>query len=122
MRSRFIRPAAREILPPLLLDAHAARGFARARSLAGHTFRRYRSARRAHLDLVPPSVPLHNGLVVDVGANVGEWTGHVRSFDDRIEVLAVEPNSEPRRILERRFCNDRRVSIESRALAQTQGE
>jgi FkbM family methyltransferase len=57
----------------------------------GVRFRRYRSARQARLNLVPGHVNIGSGLVVDLGANAGDWTANVCEALPNVRVLAVEP-------------------------------
>lgn len=55
------------------------------------TYRRYPAAHLARLHLVPGHVRLRDGLVVDVGANVGDWTLEVSRALPGARVLALEP-------------------------------
>jgi precorrin-6B methylase 2 len=80
-----------------------ARRFARQHSITSDRLRRYRLAKRSHLDLLPAGVRLDEGLVVDVGANVGAWTGAVLAIAPDARVLAIEPAEAPREQLLTRF-------------------
>jgi FkbM family methyltransferase len=82
--------------------------------------RAYSHARQFGLHLLPPGLSL-DGLVVDIGANVGEFTSAVRRLDPRGRVLAVEPAPEPRAALERRFAGDPAVTIDASALSDARG-
>jgi FkbM family methyltransferase len=55
------------------------------------SLRAYPHARAARLHLIPPWVDLRAGQIVDLGANVGEWTSHVVQALPRAHVVAVEP-------------------------------
>lgn len=83
--------------------------------------RKYRLAREARLDLLPPELDLARGVIVDLGANVGDWTAAVLEIAPRARVIAVEPAPGPRRELGSRFGADPRVSIDPRAVAGSAG-
>jgi FkbM family methyltransferase len=78
-------------------------------------------ARAANLDMLPSWVDPRAGLVVDLGANEGEWTASaLRVFPD-LEILAVEPGQEPLGVLEPRFADRPNVTIVPRAVAASAG-
>ena len=109
------RSLLRALTPEGVLEAREARRFCDQRGWRGNRFARFRAAKAAHLDLVPPQVRLADGLIVDVGANVGAWTASVLQAVPSAKVLAVEPNEEARSQLEERFGDDPRVRIDPRA-------
>jgi FkbM family methyltransferase len=81
----------------------------------------WRAAELAALHLLPSLELLERGLVLDLGANVGDWTDAVLRVAPGARVIAVEPSDEPRATLERRFNGDPRVEIDARAVADVPG-
>jgi FkbM family methyltransferase len=81
----------------------------------------YAAAKRAHLELLPRSVDPAAGLVVDAGANDGDWSAALLEVFPALEVLAVEPGVEPLGNLRERFKDAANVKIEPRALASVPG-
>jgi len=73
------------------------------------------------LHLVPDDVTL-DGLVIDVGANRGDFTAAVRRLEPRSRVLAIEPLPGERARLHERFAGDPNVTIDGRALSDEAGE
>jgi FkbM family methyltransferase len=81
----------------------------------------YPHARRANLDMLPRGVDPRDGLILDIGANEGDWTRHVlRVFPDA-EIIAAEPGPEPRARLEHRFGEAPNVTIDTRAISDSAG-
>jgi FkbM family methyltransferase len=81
----------------------------------------YPDACDANLDMLPSWVDPRAGLVVDLGANEGEWTASVlRVFPDA-EILAVEPGREPLGVLQPRFAGRPNVTIVPHAVAEAAG-
>ena len=78
--------------------------------------RAYRDAAHYGLHLLPAGLRL-DGLVVDVGANIGEFTSVIRRLEPTSRVLAFEPSPEIRAGLEARFAGDSRVTIDRHALS-----
>ena len=104
-----------------LADARAYRsavGFARRYGVGPLA---YPDARDANLDMLPPWVDPRGGTIVDVGANEGNWTGSVLRIFPDAEVIAAEPNREPRAVMEARFADRRNVLIDPRAVSDTAG-
>jgi FkbM family methyltransferase len=104
----------RMILPGIAgewIDAHR----------AGVGIPQWRSATRAGLDLLPSLEILRNGTVLDVGANVGDWTAAVLAAEPSTTVIAVEPNEAPLAALVGRFAHDSRVTVRPLALGATSG-
>lgn len=63
------------------------------------------------LDLLPDSVDVRCGTVVDVGANIGAWTASLLTVVPTASVLVVEPAGQPLEHLRNRFAGDARVDI-----------
>ena len=78
-------------------------------------------AEECRLDLVPARVNVYGGLVVDLGANVGAWSGAFLAVAPRARVLAVEPAPEPLSQLTERFAGDGRVEIAPVAVSDRSG-
>lgn len=85
----------------------------------GLSLSQWRAAQAARLDILPSLEPLQRGLVVDLGANVGDWTAALLCVEPSARVIAVEPARTPRNHLERRFATDSRVTIDARAVADS---
>ena len=74
------RQELRHALTPGLVDEILeARRFAKRSPGTRGGLRSYRLAKQARLDLIPPDIRLDGRLVVDLGANVGDWTTAARS-------------------------------------------
>jgi len=82
----------------------------------------YPAARRANIDMLPAWVDPRAGLVLDVGANDGDWTADFLRVFPRSEVIAVEPGAEPRAVLSRRFADAENVRIDPRAVSDLPGK
>lgn len=87
-------------------------------SLRDH-LRAWPLADRFGLTILPP-LRFDEGLVVDIGANVGHFTAAVLATDPRAHVLAVEPG-ESLAQLRATHGADPRVTIDSRAISDTSG-
>jgi FkbM family methyltransferase len=81
----------------------------------------YPDARAANLDMLPPWVEPQAGLVVDLGANEGEWTASVLRVFPEVEILAVEPGWDPLGVLQPRFAHQPNVTIVPHAVAAAAG-
>jgi FkbM family methyltransferase len=89
------------------------------------------SGRRAWIEGVPagiefglqhlPSEATLAGLVIDAGANRGDFTAVIRRLEPQARVLAIEPIPQERGALERRFKDDPRVVVDGRALSDRPG-
>jgi FkbM family methyltransferase len=109
-------PSGRQaITPGFLSDLHEARR-------RGLSLPRLHSARRANLDLLPTLSPLLNGLVLDLGANIGDWTRDTLQTEPTISVIAVEPADESVVPLQARFASEPRVRVVQAAVADQPGE
>src|ERR1019366_1915609 len=82
----------------------------------GLGIRQWRSAQKACLHLLPSMEIVRDGLILDVGANVGDWTAAVLAADPSVTVIAVEPGDAPLAVLEGRFAHDARVTVISCAV------
>ena len=78
-------------------------------------------ARRSHLHLVPGWVDLRGGVLVDIGANEGDWTAGVLRAVPGVRIIAAEPGDEPRAVLSTRFGADPNVTIDPRAVTDAPG-
>ena len=87
----------------------------------GVRLRSFDSARRAHLDLIPPWVDLRAGDIIDVGANVGDWTAYVRAAVPGAAILAIEPDPETFQRLRDRIGESAGVRLLNRALSDRPG-
>jgi FkbM family methyltransferase len=99
-------------------DFGAARAFARRYGVSPFAFP---DARNANLDMLPSWIDPRAGLIVDLGANEGDWTDSVLRVFPTVEILAVEPGSEPLGVLEPRFADRPNVKIVPAAVAATAG-
>lgn len=89
----------------------------------GVKFRRYRSARQARLNLVPGHVDIGSGLVVDLGANIGDWTAKMCEVLPNVHVLAVEPHPDLQERLAARLQRyGDRVTLDARAVDAEAGQ
>lgn len=115
--------AARAFAPPALTSVRESLAFGRDHCLS--STRRdwvveYRRAFRFGLHYLPPGFSL-DGLVVDVGANRGDFTATVRRLEPRSRVLAIEPGPSVASALADRFATDPHVSVDARALSDQSG-
>ena len=78
-------------------------------------------ARSCRIDLLPRSIDVLSGTVVDVGANVGAWTDSLLAVVPSATVLAIEPADEPLAALRSRFGSDSRVEIAAVAVSDRSG-
>jgi FkbM family methyltransferase len=105
----------------LLGDARAYRSALRFARRYGVSPLAYPDAHNANLDMLPGWLDPRSGLVVDVGANEGSWTGELLRIFPGAEVIAAEPGAAPRAILEARFTDHANVLIDPRAVSDTAG-
>jgi len=108
-RFRDYVPSIRDAALPGLL-----REFRQARA-AGLDLLTYRAMRAARLDLLPSLEILRQGLIVDLGANIGDWTAAVLGVEPSAEVIAVEPAPGPRQALQQRFGHQ--ITVDARAVS-----
>jgi FkbM family methyltransferase len=81
----------------------------------------YPAGRAANIDMLPAWIDPPAGLVLDIGANEGDWTAAVLRVFPEAEVIAAEPGSEPRAVLARRFAGSENVRIDLRAVSDLRG-
>ena len=114
---------ARALRPEGLTDIENGRRFGREHQLSSGPLKQARHWRRIEsfaLDLLPP-MPLAGTLVVDVGANIGDFTAAVLAIEPRARVLAIEPVPATHAELAARFAGDRRVRVDARAITSAPG-
>lgn len=80
----------------------------------------YRDVLEFGLHLIPPGTQL-DGLVVDAGANRGDFTATVRKLEPRSRILAIEPIPGEYDHLTRRFADDPQVTVDRHALSDQIG-
>ncbi len=74
---------------------------------------------RVHL--VPPEIDLRQGLIVDVGANEGAFSGAVLAVAPHAEIIAAEPSPAPRARMQRRLGALPNVKILDVAVSDASG-
>ena len=107
--------------PQILAEALEAKALFNQRGLVAPNLRAYRNAWRSRLHLLPADLDLNRGLVVDIGANEGNFTSAVLSFAPSARVLAVEPAPEPLARLRERFRAHPSVTVVGKAVADRPG-
>lgn len=75
----------------------------------------------SRLDLLPGRELETLGLVVDVGANVGDWSAALLEVAAPHRVIALEPGPETAEQLRARFCDDPRVRVVEAAAGPSNG-
>lgn len=80
----------------------------------------HRRAIRFAMQYLPSGLSL-DGLVVDIGANVGDFTAMIRQLEPRSRVIAIEPSARVRTELAARFADDQGVRIDGHALSDRIG-
>lgn len=116
------RPQFREYVPSVrrAISPGIVRDWTEARH-ARLSLPRWRAAKLASLDLLPPTDPVDGAIYLDLGANVGDWTAAVLRATLGGEVIAAEPGARPLSELRRRFDHDPRVTIVPKAVAGSSG-
>jgi FkbM family methyltransferase len=82
--------------------------------------RTYRRASQFGLRLLPDGLRL-DGLIVDIGANVGDFTAAIRALEPKSRVVCFEPGSAAAGTLRARFADDPKVVLDQRALSDREG-
>jgi FkbM family methyltransferase len=123
MLNRDQRRTALRLMSPLIVEELLEmRRFARRHGLAMRGLRDYqwfREARRFGLDLIPPMKP--GGLVVDVGANEGQFAKALRRLSPQARVIAFEPEPATAARLRSVFESDPLVSVRETAVGASGG-
>jgi FkbM family methyltransferase len=104
-----------------LADARAYRSALRFARRYGVSPLAYPDALDANLDMLPSWVDPRAGVIVDIGANEGNWTGEILRVFPGAQVIAAEPGHEPRALLETRFAGQRNVTVDPRAVSDRSG-
>ena len=121
-----VRSGSRLVRQAVPVGAIDIRDAMRACAAHGSRPRHLISARRAlassRLDLLPSALDLRSGVIVDVGANVGDWTAAARLVAPEARVLTVEPVPELAGALRSRFAGDGKVEVVESAVSDCVGE
>ena len=124
-RLESLRPlaqaASRLALPVGLAEALEAKRTFERRGLGPTSLRTYRQAWLSRLHLLPVDLDLTTGIVVDVGANEGNFSNAVLALAPHAHVIAVEPSPGPRARLEARLGANPNLKIVGSALAAAAG-
>ena len=113
----------RALRPEGLTDIENGWRFGKEHQLTSSRFAQARQWRRIEsfaLDLLP-AMPLSGDLVVDVGANVGDFTAAILTVEPRARVLAIEPVPAVNARLAARFAGDSRVRVDGHAVTSRPG-
>ena len=107
-------------LPTLLAEALESRRFFRQRGLRANSLLAYRRAWLARLHLLPSGLDLQRGMILDVGANEGDFSAAVLALLPEATIIAVEPSPEPLERLRGRVRGPN-VTIVPKAIAAQSG-
>jgi len=72
-------------------------------------------------EILPPAIRRHLRVVVDVGANQGEWLGSLMKVVPVRNIVAFEPNPGAGAVLRERFVGHTKVTIRELALGAEPG-
>jgi FkbM family methyltransferase len=108
-------------LPVGLAEALEAKRTFERRGLGPAPLRTYRQAWLSRLHLLPVDLDFTAGVVVDVGANEGNFSNAVLALAPRAQVIAVEPSPGPRARLEARLGSNPGLTVVGSALAAESG-
>jgi FkbM family methyltransferase len=108
-------------LPTLLAEALDSRRFFRQRGLRADSLLAYRRAWLARLHLLPPEVDLRRALILDVGANEGDFSAAVLGVAPDVTIMAVEPSPAPLARLRERVAGRPNVTVVPKAVAAESG-
>lgn len=114
--ARHTRPL---LMPVALRQAFDARRIFRARGLQPGSLVQARRAYLSRVHLIPPWVDLERGVVLDVGANEGNFAAAVLGLAPRARIIAAEPNPEPATRLRARLGD--RVEVVEKAVGREVG-
>ncbi|WCB96581.1 methyltransferase [Baekduia alba] len=107
------------LTPVALREAIDARRIFQARGLHAPSLLHARRAYLSRVHLIPPSVDLDAGLIIDIGANEGSFSAAVARLAPHAEIIACEPNPAPRERLRKRLGD--RVTIVDQAIGLEPG-
>jgi FkbM family methyltransferase len=107
------------LTPVALREALDARKIFQARGLQAGSLVDARRAYLSRVHLIPPSVDLRSGLIVDIGANEGNFSAAVAALAPGARIIACEPNPAPRERLRARLGD--KVEIVDQAIGLEQG-
>jgi FkbM family methyltransferase len=91
------------LTPVALREAIDARRIFQARGLHAGSLVEARRAYLSRVHLIPPWVDLRSGLIVDIGANEGNFSAAVAGLAPGARIIACEPNPAPRERLRARL-------------------
>jgi FkbM family methyltransferase len=111
----------RSVVPPAARELQRALHVARRTGGARRPVTLLKSYHSSRLDLLPVGYEFDSGLVVDVGANVGAWSGAVLELAPRARIIAVEPSPEPFERCRERFAHLPNVEMVNKAVGATEG-
>lgn len=83
--------------------------------------RRTNALVNTRLELLPGHVLDRVGVVVDVGANVGDWTAGVLDITDPQRVLVFEPSPDVFPVVQERFADRPQVTVVQAAVGDADG-
>ncbi len=109
------------VMPVALAEALEARRAFQAHGWSTPSLRFCRQAMLSRVHLLPRGVDLAAGLVIDLGANEGNFTNAIATLVPAAHVLAVEPAPGPRAQLEQRFAGRPNVTIVGQAVGERPG-
>lgn len=112
----------RSLLPVGVLEAGKA--VAAVRSVGGRLTwfpKMYSLVKYARLDLLPPGAELSRGLIVDIGANRGDWSAAMLRFLPKVSFVAIEPDPRPYQNLARRFARESNMVVINAAIGPSRG-
>jgi FkbM family methyltransferase len=63
-----------------------------------------------------------SGVVIDVGANVGNYSDEILSINDTLKIFAFEPHPLTFKKLQNKFSNNSRIKVINKGLSSSSGE
>lgn len=112
--------AGHSAMPIGLVRALEARRLFRARGY-DVTLKSALEAWMMRVHLLPPEIDLRSGLIVDIGANEGAFSGAVLAVSPHAEIIATEPAPIPRARMQKRLGELPNVKILDVAVSATSG-
>ncbi len=111
----------RAALPLGLVRASEARRIFRNRGLRNVSLRAAAAAWLSGVHLLPADIDLQDALVIDLGANEGDFSAAILGIAPRARIVAVEPGPGPRKRLRRRLGANPNVEIRDVAVSAEAG-